>query len=737
MSSHEPRALSELSDLSPGSHMFLLVEGDLEGEGALLDYLLGGARHGDKLLCLLDLTDPVAFAARLTAAAPELGEALETGRLELGGFEDLCSAGGRFEPVRARAVLEAASERGRAQGCRSLRLAGEMSWISRLGAELEPLRQHQAWVTGFVEEHGAMALCLYERRRFTPARLLEQLRLYPAVVVAGLVHANPYYLPVTDASGAPPEGRALAHVLAHVREQGELTRSLRRSELRYRQLFDSLIHGFSLHEMIFDAAGEPRDYRFVEINPAFEALTGLSGDAVLGRTVLEVIPGLEREWIERYGRVVTTGEETRFRMYSSPLARHYEVVAYRASPGRFATVFSDITEIVEAEEKRREAERRLFESQKLDSLGMLAGGIAHDFNNMLMGVLGNASLALDEVEPGSPLADCLVDIEAAAKNAAGLARQLLAYSGRGRFMVEPVDVASLVQEMAKLLEASIPKSVRLRYQFDPHAGLVEADLSQMRQVLMNLILNAAQAIGGRSGVVTVQVSAMHCDADYLATTFADDQLDEGDYVYLEVSDTGAGMTPEVQLRIFDPFFTTKETGRGLGLAATLGIIRGHRGAIKVYSEVGRGTTFKVLLPQHGGAEPLRPRQERATGGFEAHGTVLVVDDEEQVRRAAGRILERMGFEVLSAEDGREAVAIFRSHADEIVLVLLDMMMPRMGGERTFTELRRIRPEVRVVLSSGYNQQEAVDRFVGRGLAGFIQKPYPKDELERVVREALG
>jgi two-component system cell cycle sensor histidine kinase/response regulator CckA len=279
--------------------------------------------------------------------------------------------------------------------------------------------------------------------------------------------------------------------------------------------------------------------------------------------------------------------------------------------------------------------------------------------------------------------------------------------------------------------------VRLRYQFDPHAGLVEADLSQMRQVLMNLILNAAQAIGGRSGVVTVQVSAMHCDADYLATTFADDQLDEGDYVYLEVSDTGAGMTPEVQLRIFDPFFTTKETGRGLGLAATLGIIRGHRGAIKVYSEVGRGTTFKVLLPQHGGAEPLRPRQERATGGFEAHGTVLVVDDEEQVRRAAGRILERMGFEVLSAEDGREAVAIFRSHADEIVLVLLDMMMPRMGGERTFTELRRIRPEVKVVLSSGYNQQEAVDRFVGRGLAGFIQKPYPKDELERVVREALG
>jgi two-component system cell cycle sensor histidine kinase/response regulator CckA len=720
-----------------GDHACAIYEGEPERDATIVAWVRAGLERGEKLLCIVDARPAAELMATLDAAGLPVGDAVSRGQIECVGADGTYLRGGVFDGERMIRELQQALDDALAAGYPALRVCGEMGWVLRCWAGVGQLIEYETRVAELFEDQPLLGLCLYDRLRFGAADLLEQLRTHALVVLDGEVHASPYWLPSEALLEQQREEWELGHWLAHIREQTELLRSLQHTERRYRLLFDSLVSGYALHEMVFDAAGQAVDYRFIDINPAFEALTGLDSDRVLGRRVLEVLPGLEPEWIERYGRVVTSGEPTRFRMFSQPLQRHYDVVAYRPEPGHFATVFSDITEIVEAEERRIEAERRLFETQKLDSLGLLAGGIAHDFNNMLMGVLGNASLALDDAPPGSALEECLQDIETAAKNAAGLAKQLLAYSGRGRFVVEPVDVGAALMEMAKLLEASIPKSVRIRYQLDKDVGPVCADVSQLRQVLMNLILNAAQAIGERSGVITVATAAMDCDSDYLASTFAGEGLEAGRYLYLEVTDTGVGMDAETQRRIFDPFFSTKSAGRGLGLAATLGIVRGHHGAIKVYSELGRGSTFKILLPEH--SEPVPQRVERAglDEGFEASGTVLVVDDEEHVRRVASRILTRMGFDVLSAEDGREGVAIYRSHQDEIVLVLLDMMMPRMGGERTFTELRRIKPDVRVLLTSGYNEQDAVDRFVGRGLAGFIQKPYPKGELERAVREALG
>ncbi len=397
----------------------------------------------------------------------------------------------------------------------------------------------------------------------------------------------------------------------------------------------------------------------------------------------------------------------------------------------------DVTEIRRAEEERRKLESQMQQAQKLESLGVLAGGIAHDFNNLLVGILGNADLALLKLSPAAPARESIENVVKAAQRAADLARQMLAYSGKGRFLIEPLNLSEVVEEMAHMLEVSVSKRAVLKYKFSDNLPLIEADITQMRQIIMNLITNASDAIGDRSGVISVSTGAMHCDAQYLKTTYVGENLGEGLYTYIEVSDTGCGMDAETQERIFDPFFTTKFTGRGLGLAAVLGIVRGHKGAIKVYSEPQRGSTFKVLIPaghqlQY---EQLVPQQrpEAWPGG----GCVLIADDEESVRAVGQEFLEAVGFRVLTARDGLEAVKHFSEHADEVSVVILDLTMPHMDGEEAYRELRRMRPDVRVILSSGYNEQDVTQRFSGKGLAGFIQKPYRMDDLLDTLHRVLG
>ncbi|MBN1344693.1 MAG: PAS domain S-box protein [Phycisphaerae bacterium] len=396
----------------------------------------------------------------------------------------------------------------------------------------------------------------------------------------------------------------------------------------------------------------------------------------------------------------------------------------------------DIADRKQAEDERRRLEAQIQHAQKLESLGVLAGGIAHDFNNLLVAILGNAELALMDLSPVSPALESIQAIEAAGRRAADLCRQMLAYSGKGKFIVEPIDLNEVVTEMAHLLEVSISKKVALRYHLAGGLPSVEADATQIRQIIMNLITNASEAVGQESGVISIGTGAMNCDRPYLSESYLDDDLPAGRYVYLEVTDTGCGMDDETRRKLFDPFFTTKFTGRGLGMAAVLGIVRGHKGAIKVYTEPGRGTTFKILLPEHGGpAQPLasEPADEMDWSAF---GTVLLVDDEEAVRSICRQVLEKVGFTVLAAEDGRQALDLFREHPDEIVCVLLDLTMPNMDGEETFRELRRIRKDVRVILASGYNEQEVINRFAGKGLAGFIQKPYELRKLIAKMRQIL-
>jgi len=330
-------------------------------------------------------------------------------------------------------------------------------------------------------------------------------------------------------------------------------------------------------------------------------------------------------------------------------------------------------------------------------------------------------------------------IEDTSRKAAELCKQMLAYAGKGKFVVQPVDLSALVEEMARLLEVSIEKSTLLRYDLAPNLPAVDADLAQMQQVIMNLVINANESIDGRSGLIVLATGAMQADADYLHSVYVEEEaLEPGTYVWLEVTDTGCGMSDDTKMRLFEPFYTTKFTGRGLGMSAILGIVRGHSGAIKVYSELNKGTTIKVLLPASGAlAAPLdRPQGVDDAGRHVAGGVVLIVDDEETIRTVAAMMLEAAGYRTLQACDGLEGVEMLKAHRDEVDCVLLDMTMPRMGGEEAFTEMRRINPDVRVLLSSGYNQQTATQRFTGKGLAGFVQKPYTPELLLAALGDVL-
>ena len=518
--------------------------------------------------------------------------------------------------------------------------------------------------------------------------------------------------------------------LGIVRDVSERTRqleALREAEARNRAIVETAVDGI----IVIDEAGSIEAF-----NPAAERIFGYAAAEVLGKNVSMLMPDPYQaehdQYLQNYlqtgiPRIIGIGREVVGLRKDGSTFPMDLAVGDAGLEGRrlFTGIVRDISE-------RKRADDALREAQKMESLGVLAGGIAHDFNNLLVGILGNAGLAIEEVPPSSPVRPFLQDIETAGRRAAELAHQMLAYAGKSRLVTAEIDLNALVQEMTHLLRVSIGKGVSLRYNLSPMLPSVEADATQIRQVIMNLVINASDAIGDRSGYVTLSSGVMHADRTFLSEGYLAPDLAEGDYVFLEVSDTGVGMSAEVRQKIFDPFFTTKFTGRGLGLAVVLGVVRGHRGAIKVYSEVGHGTTFKVLFPTAGEAKV----RTAPPGRWQAEGLVLIVDDDETVRRVTARALQASGLTVLTAEDGRAGVDVFRQHREDIDLVMLDLTMPNMNGEEALREIRRVNPNVAVIIMSGYNESETAERFMGRNVNGFLQKPYETENLRKLVRAAL-
>jgi two-component system, cell cycle sensor histidine kinase and response regulator CckA len=389
-------------------------------------------------------------------------------------------------------------------------------------------------------------------------------------------------------------------------------------------------------------------------------------------------------------------------------------------------VWRDITE-------RKRTEEVQLRTQKLESLGLLASGIAHDFNNLLTAMMGNLALIRLELPDGSAT-EHLRHLDAAVQKAAHLTRQMLAYSGQGAFTVAPMDLGHEVRSMAELLATTVPKGVRLVFELDEQGATAKVDAAQVEQVIMNLVINAAEAIGEGGGVITLRTSLVSLDEAQLRRDFSGQQLSAGIFVRLEVQDTGAGMNPEVLSRIFDPFFSTKKSGRGLGLSALLGIVKAHQGGVLVRTAPGQGTTFSVYFPAT--SEPLARPPPAVPAPRQVHGsTVLLVEDEPMVRRSTRALLEKLGVTVLEAADGLEALEVFRLERRRVHCVLMDLTMPRMDGHTAFLALQQEDPTVKVILYSGWAATDVAARFRDHPPAGFLSKPFLLDEVLAALREA--
>ena len=437
-----------------------------------------------------------------------------------------------------------------------------------------------------------------------------------------------------------------------------------------------------------------------------------------------ILEGSERETFDGLG----WGDAGELRWYHTtlgPMTESGKLVG-------IVLIAMDDTERRRQEERLRDVEEALRQSQKLESLGVLAGGIAHDFNNLLTAIMGNLNLAQLKLPEQSPAHPHLESVENTVLKASELTRQMLAYSGKGRFSVKPHNLNVVVEEMVHLLKVTVTKKAHLTVQLGAGLPAIEGDASQLQQVIMNLVTNASEALGDREGVIRVATGLEVLDQERILAAFPAQALDPGPYVVLEVEDTGCGMAPEVLARIFEPFFTTKVQGRGLGLSAMLGILKGHRAGISIRSRAGAGTSFQIYFPASLEPVPARPGPgAQAPGGFT--GKVLLVDDEVIILESIGVALRGMAFEVLEARDGLEAVEQFEASGGDLTLVMMDLTMPRMDGATAFKRMQALHPGIPVILSSGYDRQ-ALD---GVRPAAFVQKPYRLSQLRKLLQEVLG
>jgi signal transduction histidine kinase/CheY-like chemotaxis protein len=520
----------------------------------------------------------------------------------------------------------------------------------------------------------------------------------------------------------------------------------RLQQLAQQRLLDGIAAALPLHVFVFDLPTR----RVVYANRPLGLLLG-DADAVFdgGRAFVERLHAEDRPllpvWEARVatlqpGEVDTQEVRVRdergawrwMRCRFTPLTR-----AIDGAGSQVVGTIEDVTEQVALADARVRLESRMQQAQKLDSLGLLAGGIAHDFNNLLVGVLSNASLALLDLEDPSPTRAVVLEIERTAQRAADLTRQLLAYSGKGRFVVEPIALSALAAEMAQLLHTVVHKDARITLDLDDALPLIEGDATQLRQVVMNLITNASDALLGRPGEITVRTRrASELPLSPSARRFVSDAEPAGECAALEISDSGCGMNEQTTERMFDPFFSTKFTGRGLGLAATLGIVRGHRGDIRVETEPGRGTRFVMRFPV---APARRPHDtpSRSLTPVTQRGRVLVVDDDGVVRSVTTALLTRRGFDVTAVSSGREALTWLMVPPDDLRCVLLDLTMPGLTGVETLHQLREQEraegsaPRT-VFLMSGYSEQEVAGSIGELGVAGFLQKPFTMADLDALL-----
>lgn len=418
-----------------------------------------------------------------------------------------------------------------------------------------------------------------------------------------------------------------------------------------------------------------------------------------------------------------------------PMYVYARIINFNKEPS-VMTFFIDLTETKNLEKEREEIHQQLLISQKLESLGILAGGIAHDFNNILVGIIGNASLAEARLPKDSDTLNLITEIQDIAEKAAELTKQMLAYTGKTNIDWKISNLNGIIKAMGDLLNVSISKSITIKYDLDDEIGLFEADVSQIEQIILNIVINASEAIGVNNGIISVITRNQKLDSKYIMEFSGNFGLESGDYIYLEISDNGSGIPSHISNQIFDPFFSTKFTGRGLGLSVVQGIVKAHQGAIKVYSEVNEGTTIKLLFPRSDKTNTEVKEDTSELEKYQVSGTILFCDDDPIIRKTINNVLIHLGYDVILASNGIEGIELLEKNIDKIKLVILDLTMPIMSGREAYSKMRVISKNIPIIMSSGYNEVEVVERFIGRELTGFLQKPYSIDKLRKVIHDVL-
>jgi PAS domain S-box-containing protein len=522
--------------------------------------------------------------------------------------------------------------------------------------------------------------------------------------------------------------------LIDITERRKAREALQRSERRYRLMFENMMDGFALHQIVTDRRGRPIDYIFLEANAAFEKLTGLKREDIIGKKVTEVLPGIESDpsdWIGRYSQVALTGKKCRFEQHAQNLDKWYSVLAYSPKREQFATIFEDITDYQIALKEKEKVKAQLQQAQKMEAIGNLAGGIAHDFNNILSSIFGYTELALEDAQPGSDIAHSLQEVYAAGKRARDLVRQILAFARQADEEARPIKVDRIIEEVLGFIRASIPTTIKIEKRLHSDA-LIMGNSTQVHQLLMNLCTNAAQAMEDEGGVLEVDLENITMGSAAASQT----GLPPGNCIQIKVSDTGPGIPEEHLAAVFEPYFTTKgpSEGTGLGLAVVHGIVESYGGKISVDSKLGRGTVFTIHIPV------TRNRNHHPSHASEdlPHGTerILFVDDEAPIAKLGQSILQRLGYAVTARTSSIEALELFRAKPDDFDLVITDMTMPNITGDILAAKIREIRADIPVILCTGYSKGISDQAAAQIGIKAFIYKPVTKADLAKTIRKVL-
>lgn len=509
------------------------------------------------------------------------------------------------------------------------------------------------------------------------------------------------------------------------------TEELKSAKEELQMVFDKMLEGFAIHEMIFDDNNRPKDYIFLKVNPAFELMMGQDAENIVGKSVLEVMLNTEMFWLETYGEVVQSGKPVKFENFSKELNKHFEINAFKNDHNQFTCIFEDITENKIAELERKELEEKLRQAYKMEALGTLSGGIAHDFNNLLAAILGYAEMAQDDVPDDHPAKNSIEQVLTAGNRAKEIVKQILSFSRMEITKKVPLQLDILVNEALNLLRATIPTTIEIRPNITPACGTVLADPNQIHQVLMNLCTNSAHALDETGGVIEVSLDTYMPERNTIVSGVEDKK-----YIRLTIEDNGTGIDNKIQGKIFDPYFTTKEVGEGsgMGLSVVTGIVKSHDGRLIVDSKLGEGTTFTIYFPmvdesiQHNRRinDPIPTGSER----------IIIVDDDTIVIGMTKRMVEHLGYQVTTQTSSAAALDLFRSQPDAYDLVISDQTMPELTGVKLAKKLKEIRPNIPIIICSGYSSKMDAEQAEHIGISAFVMKPFERKELSRVIRKVL-